>query len=710
MPLPPAPSPPASLVPRWLSWSVVVGSLGLAAALIPSQRQLVGRLLEDGETRRAMEVAQGGGDHHLAPDLPMSPMDQLRASLTPNYLGPGAVATLAIGNAADPIACLDLVNRMEANLPPDRKLPLYVAIARSAFSRNDPALAAHVAEDAIRHGATDSSMRLIAVQAWRWAGKPENALTVFDSWRAMDPVSLTPAAQDLEIGLCRELGANDRALDILLSRIAASGPPGTAPPETINQALTVAANAGKTAALLPHLSAWIMARPAGAASWEDLASGKVAADDSFRQLAGILARHSEWTGQPSTALDCYLKLALLGDAYALERAADLQKGLCRSSDWMRLLQKVVPVPDQPQYTRQLARLLAESGLYDQAPAIYEMWLKDHPKDTAALSELAGMYAEMPESGKALALYERVAALDPKNLEVRKEIAELRLVLKDYTGAFAFYNSLPETSHDATTLENFSLLAESLGEYPAYNRSMVMRSHRLHEPHSGDFLELARSFELIDQTDAALATLADGLRRVPKSRLLRTRLAQAWRNRGNYDEAVRLLAIPALKSDMQAMSLFIEVACLKEDYQMAYAFLGKGFEKKFGFPPDVRLDLGHIYFNNGYMTEADALYSSVPDEPSLWPLIANARFRRGDLKGAELYQKRWLGSTQVPDAPGWLLMGDILRAGGRETEAQAAYGKSLSLMEQKLDPRPVADAPDPEATPRRPATAYNPTDP
>jgi tetratricopeptide (TPR) repeat protein len=285
----------------------------------------------------------------------------------------------------------------------------------------------------------------------------------------------------------------------------------------------------------------------------------------------------------------------------------------------------------------------------------------------------------------------VVAIDPENLNARKEIAGLNLILKNYDAAFSFYTTLPESAHDALSLENFSLLSESLGNYPAYHRSLLIRYHRLHQPTTNDFLELARSFELVNQPDGAITTLSEGLRRLPQSRVIRTHLAQSWRNRGNYDEAIKLLAVPSLKTDLLAMSLFIEVCCLKEDYQQALAFLGRGVEKKFGFPPDVLLDLGHIYFNNGYMTEAEALYSSVPDEPSLWPLIANARYRRGDFAGAEIYQKRYLDSARVADPQGWLLMGDILRARGREPEAQQAYQKSLLLMERKLEP--LASLPD-----------------
>lgn len=466
-------------------------------------------------------------------------------------------------------------------------------------------------------------------------------------------------------------------------------------------ALTVAANAEKTDLVLPHISAWVAAQPAGTASLEDLASGKIKPDEKFLHFAGLLARHSEWTLQLDTAFAWNLKLAVLGDQLALERAAELQKWLNRSTDFMTLLQRIVPVPGQPKYTRQLARLLGESGLYDEAPAVYEKWLKDNPRDITALSELAALYAEIPEPAKALALYQKVTAIDPGNLNASKETADLNLVLKNYAAAFQFYNSLPEASHDALTLENFSLLAESLGDYPAYHRALLLRYHRLPKPTTNDFLELARSFELVDKPDGAITTLTEGLRRLPKSRVIRTHLAQSWRNRGNYDEAINLLSVNSLKSDLAAMSLFIEVCCLKEDYQHALAFLGRGVEKKFkfGFPPDVLLDLGHIYFNNGYMTEADALYSSIPDEPSLWPLIASARFRRGDPASAEIYQRRHLANTQVPDPQAWLLLGDILRAGGKETEAQAAYQKSLLLMEAKIDDRPAATA--------SPTTASNP---
>ena len=39
--------------------------------------------------------------------------------------------------------------------------------------------------------------------------------------------------------------------------------------------------------------------------------------------------------------------------------------------------------------------------------------------------------------------------DPANLDARKEIADLRLVLKDFPGAFRFYSTLPGTTPGLT---------------------------------------------------------------------------------------------------------------------------------------------------------------------------------------------------------------------------------------------------------------------
>ncbi|MDB6070234.1 MAG: hypothetical protein JWL81_1405, partial [Verrucomicrobiales bacterium] len=413
-----------SLVPRWLSWAIVAGSLGLAAALIPNQRQLVGRLLEDGENQRAFEVARSGEPAPAAtpaaggtatPELKLSPMEQLQAALTPDYHGPGAVATLAIENAADPAACLELVHRMESNLSPDKKRPLYLAITRSALAANNPAMAAQIAEDAVRNGVADRELRLSAVTSWRWASNPEKALAVFDRWRAGNPADLDAAAVDIEIALCRETGKNSQALDRLLERVKSGGGPATADEALLELTLTVAANAARTGDVLPVISDWLAAQPAGSASVQEIAAGKVKTDPGFLRLAGLLARHSEWGGQPSTALDWYLKLGVQGDVFALERAEELQKGLSRSSDWMEVLRHVVPVQGHPQYTRQLARLMGEAGLYNEAPAVYELWLKDHPRDTAAIAELGGLYSEMPEPEKAMALYQKVVEINPDDL-------------------------------------------------------------------------------------------------------------------------------------------------------------------------------------------------------------------------------------------------------------------------------------------------------
>jgi tetratricopeptide (TPR) repeat protein len=437
--------------------------------------------------------------------------------------------------------------------------------------------------------------------------------------------------------------------------------------------------------VIPVIGQFLDAAPQGKLTLEQLAAAKSAPENAqWVGVARTVAQHCEWGGQPGKAFDLYMKLAVCGEVPALDRLLALNPGLNRDGDLLAVLRLVAPVKGRPELQRQLAKMCGEAAEYDEAEENYRGWLADHPRDVEAWTELGALYEEQSKFDAALSALRTVLRIEPANLDARKEIADIQISLRQFREAFDFYHTLPEEQHDPATLENYALLAESLADYGAFNRALVLRQHRLKSPTTQDFLELARSFEVIGDTDGLLRCYQGGLRQFPKSRILKIELAGAYRKMGAYDEAVALLAVPQLKSDMHAMQLFIEVACLKEDYQFALAFLGQGFENHFAFGPETRLDLGHIYFNNGYLKEADELYSSVPDEPALWPLLASARFKRGDFASAEKYQRKHLAALQVPDAQGWLFLGDILKSQGREAEANQAYAKSLQLMEDKIE--------------------------
>lgn len=671
----------------------VTGCLALAAYLVPQKAELVKRLMVDGQHARAMAVATDSGStpFSVTPSAPAAapvvktPVEQLREALhaaqlsqTPNH---GHLATV-ITQVADANVCLDLVRQMDSGLTTEQREKVYLEISKCALAQNNPKFAAAILAEAAEKGVRSLDLLAQEVQAYRWSEQPKKAMDALQAWKK--DASLPPNLVDEEISLLREMNQPAKALDLLTERLSEEKQSTGFRKETILQASEVAANAGQMKRILPVIGEFLNNLPAGKASLADLASGKVKADETWLKFASLTAQHCEWGGAASEAFPLYQKLAVLGDRKALDRVLDLNLGLNLDGEVMEVLRGLVPMKDRPELTVKFAHLLADAGEYDLSDRWYGEWLEQNPKDIDAMLERAAVAEEQSRLSDAMEIYRKALALEPKNLKIQKEIADIQIARREFRDAFEFYEQLPEKDHDSVTLENYALIAESLAEYPAYNRALVVRQHRLKQPTTQDFLELARSFEVIGDAEGVIKTYEGGLAKFPRSRIMHIELANTYRLQNRYEEALALLAKPELKSDMHAMQLYIEVACLEEDYAGALAFLGKGFENKFAFGPEVRLDLGHIYFNTGYLAEADALYASVPDEPTLWPLIANARFKVGNFASAEEYQKKYLGSLTTPDPQGWMMMGDIYKATGREAEATAAYAKSLSLMADKLD--------------------------
>jgi Flp pilus assembly protein TadD len=679
-----------AISPRLIVVSVA-GCLILAGALVPQKEELVKRLIEDGKHERAIAVAADELPGMVPPlqvlpamEVAQTPLEGLEALLS---VGGAGVADEELAQrihaADDAQACLELIHRVEAQLPPETRERLYAATAQSALAQGKPDLAADLLTDAAKRGIRSESLLAQQVQSLRWSGRPSMALEAMQAWETNAP--LPKSLREQQIAVLRELNQPGKALDLIIADLQTT-PEGTSyDADKLVLASEVAVQAGAMSKVLPLVDRFLSAMPAGKASLEELKSETVKPDATWFRFARLMAQQCEWSGHPKEAFALYQKLAVLGEEPALDRILALEAGLNRDGDLLAVLRHVVPHAKRPELTLKLARLMADAAEYEGAEQHFLAWLKNHPKDLAVMMERGAMLEEQSSYEAARLAYEQVLAVDPNHIQAQKELANMLIAKHQFREAFTFYEKLPEEEHDSFTLENYALIAESLAEYKAYNRALVLRMNRLKTPNAQDYLELARSYQVIRDNDSVVRVYQQGMARVPRSRILRIELANAYRTAERYDEAIALLARPELKSDMHAMQLYIEVVCLKEDYTAALAFLGRGFENRFAFGPETRLDLGHIYFNTGYLSDADALYSSVPDEPALWPLLANARFKAGNYASAEQYQRKYLAALKVPDPQGWMLMGDIYKATGRSAEAANAYATSLRLMEEKMTP-------------------------
>mgnify|MGYP002628098970 CR=1 FL=1 len=723
------PNQPAKLAAAILSpvtaGLVVTFCLASALYLVPRDQELVERLLEDGKHRRALEVVQGSaGNEELEKELaakvdalpaepvayvldgaPLDVLLQAMTALTSTDLPSGetppltrAIAAIQATPAAELAQAAAVVSEADGvTMPEDARIEIYRNLGLRAVGEDQAALATGIYAT-FRGTSTLPTAVMLGemMDAAGYAGLPETAVAIAENYCQATGSSLAELPEPTRSKCVAMLRATNRpgdALDILVADLKAqSESPEGIQEDLLKTAVETAGHADRVTQMVPYLDAFVARLPESQLSWEETvrrqAEGTLELSETYRNYAAMLAQYSEWSDRFPLAFDHYMRLAVAGDHNAFDRTAELYDDLNRQHEFMLLLQCVVPVEGEEKYSLLLAQLLGDSGLYVESEKCYRTWLGAHQEDVDAWLELGALLEEEANLDGALAIFQEAAKLMAdstvdKLLPLKKRIASLQIALGNFDEPFAFYNSLADDEHDAVTLESYALLSEGMAAYEAYNRALFLRHKVLRKPTTDDFVELARSFAMLNDHVNEVRVLETGLQTLPQSKLLHIELASGLRETGRDQEAYDLLARPLLRDSMQAMGLLIEIASSLENYEQAIAFLGRKIEKEFAFSPDVRLDLGHIYEGVGMLGAAEKLYASVPDSPHTWPLLASARFKRGDYASAEDYQRKHLTALAVPDPEGWMFLGDIYRFQGKEGQAESAYKKSLLLMESKL---------------------------
>ncbi|MEZ5327119.1 MAG: hypothetical protein R3F19_18885 [Verrucomicrobiales bacterium] len=704
---------------------VVTFCLAAALFLVPRDQELIERLLEDGKHRRALEVVQGrAGNEELEKELAAkvealpaepvayvldgAPLDVLRSAIaalvsnessdttTPPLTR--AFAAIQATPAAELAQAAAAIAEGDGNtMPEEARIEIYRNLGQRAVGEDQAALAMGVYATFRGTGTLPTTVMLSEMMdAAGYAGAPESAVAFAEDYSQATGTPLADLPQPTRgkcVAMLRATNRPGEALDILIAELQVQAQSsGGIQEELLKTAVETAGHADRVTQMVPYLEAFVGRLPESQLSWEETvhrhAEGTLELGETYRHYSTMLAQYAEWSDRFPLAFDHYMRLAVGGDHNAFDRAAELYDDLNRQHEFMLLLQCIVPVEGEEKYTLLLAQLLGDSGLYVESENWYRTWLGEHQDDVDAWLELGALLEEEANLEGALTTFQEAAKLledspPAKRLPLKKRIASLQIALSTFDEPFAFYNGLADDEHDAVTLENYALLAEGMAAYEAYNRALFLRHKRLRKPTTDDFVELARSFAMLNDHVNEVRVLATGLQTLPQSKLLHIELATGLRETGRDQEAYDLLARPLLRDSMQAMGLLIEIASSLENYQQAIAFLGRKIEKEFAFSPDVRLDLGHIYEGVGMLSAAEKLYASVPDSPHTWPLLASARFKRGDYASAEDYQRKHLTALAVPDPEGWMFLGDIYRFQGKEGQAESAYKKSLSLMESKL---------------------------
>lgn len=684
----------------------VVISFGIAAFLVPSRHELAQRLFKDGSHLRAMQAtlnidAPATRESDVEQNRPQAEDLVTRVFLNPSLLPEltqdvASRELLAEGVilAPEPQRVLTALADLSGELTTEDREQLLRCVATRALDRGQPALAGLVFNQLVqlRPDAMSEEMLREVVRSWRANVQPAQALASLEAWMISAKVrGLTVASdlEDLRIQLLLETDHAAGAMDLLMARLEQEKTQGEVTQSTLERAVEIAGYCSRVVEMRPYVTAFLNSQPLGRASITEVAAalkdGKSPLLEQrglWMRLAKDLAHWCEWTNASDEALELYEKLAVLGDAEGLQRVVEIGNDLGAGGSLLAVLDLVMTQPRNEIYAKDYGEALGLAGRLEEASTQYQTWLKIHPEDAKGVAEYAALCEERDDLDSALIAWRLAAKQEPENADYRKREAEVCLDLKRDREALVIYSQLPPDQHDSTTLENFALVAESLGEYPALNQALLARFKRLEHPHTPDFLELARSFELTGRNGEQLDYLRRGLATLPDSLNLRRQLASALRDADRNLEAVEVLEVATTRSDLRSMCIYLSAASRSDQYMRAATFLKNQIARRQDFPADVRLDLGHICYHTGQFDEARKFYASVDANAATWPLLAQACYQLGSYAEAEKYQRQYLSEMESIPAEQFIFLGDICRVSGKEEEADVAYNQALESIRTK----------------------------
>ncbi len=751
---------PKTPFPLWALLAILIACVVAVTLLLPDQEVLAYRLMRDGKYDRAMQVYKKIPASEIKEDP--AGFELLGIALTrhllPEDAGPAAAAGLERAVAAvkrypekpefqdelrswiplqnDATAAFGILKPVFARLSAEDKQGVLTALVNLALANNDPESAAQI-DAAIGDQLPMSRERVLGlVKLWRYAEQPDKAVAVLEAYetlRGRDLYSLSPKLGELRIELLRELGRNPEAFE-KADKLRKEEPDRAAHWLKIMQ--STASDVPQQKILLQAYRELVAREPANGDAWRHVAELSMWVDnfkiscEAFEKLLALhpdddacrkqLAQIYEWTGKPEEAFDLYFKLAEKKDLFALSRLLELNTGLYHDNEIIEILRDVTAHDRHSPYRLMLARLLNKHGAYEEAEACFRDYLERHTRDQEAIEDYADMLERIYQYSKALALYKRLAELDPKSLEVEKNIAELYYLVGNFDTAFRTYQDLARKTNDPELLDAYGNLAETLGDFVSLTEAIKRRMKVSKQVTPHDYIRLSYVLNVRGETREQKQVLHDGLEKFPDNTQIRMQLAFLLAGQRNYEGSFKVLQeYPHLKTDLTAFHLYLNLLTETKRFKTAETFLASGVPRSFLESKHNLPLIAWTYEGNRNYGAAESIYHRLytenpgDDEAALnyaRILIKRGRERQagrvlknlasstsaetqketgllfselGQYAEAEACLQRYLKLNGRVAFQDWTQLGDIRLLGGNRSGAHQAYEEALAAYQKKL---------------------------
>ena len=165
--------------------------------------------------------------------------------------------------------------------------------------------------------------------------------------------------------------------------------------------------------------------------------------------AGCAASSVEQTSAPATAPTRPQAYYEPENQYYYFTAAEIQRKKGNLDKSIVLLQKAIEIDPKSLYLqRELATIYLQNKEYDKAFATLEELLRKYPNDIKALIIYGGIKQVHKENQEAIAAYEKILALDPKQERIYSLLGSLYMEAGDLTRAKDVFTRLVKNFRSA----------------------------------------------------------------------------------------------------------------------------------------------------------------------------------------------------------------------------------------------------------------------
>ena len=533
-----------------------------------------------------------------------------------------------------------------------------------------------------------------AVQAWRWADHPEKALASLEAAVKIiaDPASMPPELDEMRITLALESNQGKIAFALvrqkfenavpakqlaLLRRLVEMAPQTDCMEEASalvsTQLKHVAFHTLPLKEVIDHCH-----------KGDAFATAAEKADYEF--LASSMARWLEWADRGSDAFDTWLRLALLGNQEAWDRAIDLQEDLLRTDDFALVLKDCVAQGKHLDKEPMLADILLDQGQTSEALGHYAAAAQRLPDPSPVYLQIARIHQQSGEWQKAIDAFSEVLKRNTDDIEAQKGCAFALVRLQRYEDAFHAYLTFSRVAtDDPEAQETCAAISDSLGhpqEAAEATQRLLACTGRKSTPE--EYLDLADQLRFLGNDQEQVATLRHAMAEFSHSNRIRITLAEALSTQGNHEEAVTLLADASVRNDPAAIDLLISEAMESSNAIVAVESFKTSPPPCLAEMPDLQLRLAFLFEHLGFGTEGNEIVNRLESNDAyrqtfVWHDLAKVCVDYDDTSRAEAFELLHLSALGSHDSKSWELLGDIYTAEDRATEADAAYKKAVEML-------------------------------